>query len=485
MTTAEIKYIVVLMLENRSYDNVLGGVYLDPSNPAPEGQSKLDGVVLNSVQQSNVDPTSSTAGLLYMQAATNTTVPAIDPGEPFEDMAQQIWGLSKKASIGENPTVPGPLGMMGGFTTNYVQQGTGGNAQDVMTYLTPDQIPVTAFLAKNFAVSDQWFGSVPTHTYANRAFAHCGGPGVIPPGHVDAGKSFLNDADYYLIHPTDFGFNTVALPSIFDQLELMPLPSNGMPPWKIYFHDLANALILQKVYNCSQSETNVNVGTVDDSDWGSGLPKSFNSVASSFVTDIANNTLAPYSFIEPRYLSNYAPTKVAPNSNHPGVGKLPSIEHYAPTDVTNGEILLATVYNALVKSSLWPNTLLIVTYDEHGGLYDHVSPPQTATEPGPSVPPARFNGYPFNSFGPRVPALIISPWVPAGSTVRPVSVPFDHTTIIKTVWETFNLSTPTTPYLTLRDNAAESVLPALSLTSASNNPGPVAVPTALKPAPSK
>lgn len=485
MTTADIKYIVVLMLENRSYDNVLGGLYLDPSNSAPPGQSTLDGVVLNSVQQSNVDPGSSTGGLLFMQAAANTTVPAIDPGEPFEDMAQQIWGLSTKASIGENPTVPGPLKMMGGFTTNYVQQGTGGNAQDVMTYLTPDQIPVTAFLARSFAVSDQWFGSVPTHTYANRAFAHCGGPGVIPPWHLEAGKSFLNDPDYGLIDPWDFGFNTVALPSVFDQLETMPAPSNGMPPWKVYFHDLANALLLQKVYKCSQSETNVNVGTFDASDYGAGVPPKFQAIASSFLDDISQNKLAPYSFIEPRYLSNYAPTKVAPNSNHPGVGKLPSFEHYAPTDVTNGEILLANVYNALRNSSLWPNTLLIVTYDEHGGLYDHVPPPQNATEPGTSVPAARLNGYPFNSFGPRVPALIISPWVPAGSTVRPVNVPFDHTTIIKTVWETFNLSTPTTPYLTLRDNAAESILPALSLSSPSNNPGPVQVPTAPKPASSK
>lgn len=471
MSKAVIRHVVVLMLENRSYDNVLGGLYLDPDQPAPPGQIGLDGLVAGSLP-SNADPGRGTR--LVMQPAADTTVPAIDPGEPFADMAQQIWGLAQKPSASENPTSAGPLGMMGGFTTNYAQLGGGRNPQDVMTYLTPQQVPVTAFLASNFGVSDQWFGSAPTHTYANRAFAHCGGPGVFPTGWSEAGSSYLDDTDYYRVHPFEFGYDTVGLSSIFAQLDAK-LGTSATPNWKVYFHDLANALVLQDVFPCTASEANVNFGSFDGSDYDGAVPKPFKTIGSTFLEDAATGRLPPYSFIEPRYLSNYAPTKLPPNSNHPGVGMLPSLDHYPPTDVTNGEVLLATVYNALATSPQWANTLLIVTYDEHGGLYDHVTPP-AATPPGPLVPPAGENGYPFDSFGPRVPALIISPWIPPGSTVRPKSVPFDHTSLIKTVWEVFDLDTPTRTCLTQRDASAESVLGALTLQAPTNSPGVVDVP---------
>jgi phospholipase C len=469
MATSPIQHIIVLMLENRSYDNVLGGLYLNGNTPPP-GQADLQGLMGD---EWNVNPATTLKNPLpniTIQPAQNTTVPAVDPGEPFADMAQQIWGLPVAPSEDANPISSGALGMMGGFTTNYALQPGSPPAQDVMTYLTPDQVPVTAFLAKNFAVSDQWYGSVPTQTFPNRMFAHCGAPGA------DDGSSYLNDSDYVTVR-SPLAIGSVSLPSVFSQLDTV-FGTEGSPNWKVYFHDFPNALLIDYVVSKAQSTNNANIATIDNTDWGDAVPWFLGAAPSTFLEDLANNTLPKYSFIEPRYLTDFAPAGLPPNSNHPGAGYVKMPSNPQATDVTNGEILLATVYNALYKSDAWDSTLLIVTYDEHGGLYDHVSPPQNAVAPGASTPPAYYNGFEFKHLGPRVPALIISPWVAPGSTFRPSKTPFDHTTIIKTLWDCFALGTPSQPYLTDRDDAAESVLGVASLQSASNNPGEVTVPSA-------
>jgi phospholipase C len=469
MATSPIKHIVVLMLENRSYDNVLGGLYLNGNTP-PSGQSDLSGLTGD---EWNVDPAATLKNPLpniTIQPAQNTTVPAVDPGEPFADMAQQIWGLPVTPIDGANPIAPGALGVMGGFTTNYAAQLGSPPAQDVMTYLTPDQVPVTAFLAKNFAVSDQWYGSVPTQTFPNRMFVHCGAPGAVD------GASYLNDSDYVTTQ-NPLAIGSVTLPSVFSQLDAV-YGTDGPPNWKVYFHDFPNALLINYVVMQGLSSTNANIATIDNADWGDATPWFLGAATSTFLDDVTNNALPKYSFIEPRYLTDFAPAGLPPNSNHPGAGyvKLPS--NPQATDVTNGEILLATVYNALYNSDSWDSTLLIVTYDEHGGLYDHVSPPQNAAAPGASTPPAFINGFEYKHFGPRVPAIFISPWVASGSVFRPNKIPFDHTTIIKTLWDCFGLGTPSQPSLTDRDATAESVLGVASLQSASNNPGEVTVPSA-------
>jgi phospholipase C len=115
--------------------------------------------------------------------------------------------------------------------------------------------------------------------------------------------------------------------------------------------------------------------------------------------------------------------------------------------------LIASVYNAVRGGPGWKKTLLIITYDEHGGCYDHVAPPP-ATPPGGQT----SDGFRFNSFGVRVPAVIVSPWVLKGSVIRPPGpTPFDHTSIIATLRKLF----PFAP-LTARDAAAPDLLTALS-----------------------
>ena len=268
------------------------------------------------------------------------------------------------------------------------------------------------------------------------------------------------------------------MPSIFSRLDAVYTDSaQGSPPnWKVYFHDYAiSTLVTPYVNNCAASSENVNVATYDNSDWGTEAPLSIGvrlgAVPSTFMDDLNNNKLPMYSFIEPRYSCNWAYYSNPSNSNHPGGSSWHSNTpgpNSPPTDTANGEAFLAQLYNALQNSNYWGKTLLIITYDEHGGVYDHVVPPK-AVPPGDSIPAARdlldpaTDGFTFNIFGVRVPTIIVSPYVTQGSTISPTgSTPFDHTSIIKTVWECFNLSTASVTSLTQRDAQAPGLLSFLS-----------------------
>jgi len=110
-----------------------------------------------------------------------------------------------------------------------------------------------------------------------------------------------------------------------------------------------------------------------------------------------------YSFVEPSY------SGAEQNDQHP------------PSDIMQGELLLARVYNALrANEKLWQTTLFVFLYDEHGGFYDHIFPPH-------AVPPDdKTSEYAFNQYGVRVPALLISPWIEKGV----IPTEFDHTSLL-------------------------------------------------------
>jgi len=159
-----------------------------------------------------------------------------------------------------------------------------------------------------------------------------------------------------------------------------------------------------------------------------------------FQAAASSGKLASYTFLEPSWGSSG-------NSQHPNY------------DVALGEQLIHDVYVALRNSPIWNETLLIVTYDEHGGCYDHVPPPVDAVAPDASV---GEYGFDFQRFGPRVPTVLISPLIPAGTVFRvPAgSMPLDHTSILKTVEQRWGV-----PALTARDAAALDVGAVLTLTT--------------------
>jgi phospholipase C len=453
-----IKNVVVLMLENRSFDNVLGTLY--PRSPTFEGLP---------LDSSNKDAQGNT----YTVANNSSPViPPIDPGEAYMDMTLQIYGntdgtgaqdmsgfvldyLAQPNEFPAIPTTPATWYATLPRSVAHSDPAIYANAQDIMNYFTAAQMPVTWQLAKAFGVSDSWFGSSPTETFPNRLFLHCGTAG-----------GFVDDYEYaeYILH----NWSAPALPSVFELLDggNDPNPAN----WKVYYHDVSGAVLLMDYVYKAWFWDYGNVCNFDAN------VLEFESVTRpTFQDDLNNGTLPTYSFIEPRYLNySWNSPPLFANCNHP------------PNDVTYGEILLADVYNAIRASSYWQNgeIMLVVTYDEHGGTYDHVAPPTNATPPGGatlSTPPHYPYVYPFpdTRFGPRVPALLISPYVPAGTVFRPpnfvpnqanTAPPFDHTSVIATLRDLFGIGS-----LTQRDAAAPSLTPVLSLPANNLNNGPASV----------
>ncbi|HJP92464.1 MAG TPA: alkaline phosphatase family protein [Pyrinomonadaceae bacterium] len=451
-----IENIVVLMLENRSFDNILGT--LSPHSSQFEGLI-LDGSMSNTYQNTPYAVTNVSSSETFI-------TPSTDPGESFQDMNLQIFNNTANANMGgfvndwmatskEYPDLPQGKECFFAPPWPPLPRTSTLSPSDIMFYYTTSgaspQLPVTGFLAKSFAVSDAWFGSSPTQTFPNRLFVNCATAG-----------GYVQDVDYLCnleIWPK--------LPSIFELLDGVGGPNAAN--WKVYFHDYAIATMINYVLNAPQLVRNF-----DSSDFGQ------NTKTPTFFDDLNNKTLPKYSFIEPRYGGI---DDLPPNSNHP------------PQNVIEGEILLATVYNAIAQSEYyWPRTLLIITYDEHGGCFDHVVPPAAIPPGGTTL--RNPSTFAFNRYGPRVPAILVSPYIASKTVLRPEGfaynavasgitttngvTPFDHTSIIKTVIECFNLQTNGSPAnLTDRDLNAPSLLSALTLPSQKmNSPGQVAVPAA-------
>lgn len=525
------------MMENRSYDNILGMLYAagetpppftGPQTPVPGlgGQDLLNGLAGGTF--TNPDPNHLP---LSVAETTDTTCPAIDPGEPFESMAQQFLGLTNPPPFNpKDPTpstddpyaAPAPL-PMGGFVVNYERQtGVGpSNIGDVMTYFTPATLPVTAFLAKNFMVCDQWFASAPTHTFVNRIFSLAAQAGTFVNKNGTT-YSYINDIEFtpkardnpHIIwgaYPQPLEGSLVDIPTVFRQLDAVRGTGSSVPNWKVYFHDYSIAQnLLTDVGNvitkevAASSEAVLNVGPYDESYYELTGPvgkgpwppwahdflgfKKVDVTVTSFKNDLANNVLPGFCVIEPQYSNDYDPfdplhrATVAspPNSNHPGQSGYPLAHHGEgpPTDCADGEAFLADVVSALYQSAYWNSSVIIITYDEPGGMYDHVFPP-AAVPPSSDIAPTFTGAFKFERLGGRVPAIVVSPYAYAASAMQAAtwtngatSIPdgttaFDHTSIIKTVWEVLGLAAGTNgaPQLTDRDAAAPSILPYLSTTT--------------------
>ncbi|MBE1163038.1 alkaline phosphatase family protein [Dyella acidiphila] len=205
--------------------------------------------------------------------------------------------------------------------------------------------------------------------------------------------------------------------------------------WRIYHHDFPQSATLTRLW--------------------SELPGRLLSFEDHFMTDAMAGRLPNYSFIEPRYFADRLFNRL-PNDQHP------------PHDVALSERLIARCYDAIRNGAGWKKTLFIITYDEHGGNWDHVVPP-----PAISPDDLRHDGFAFDRYGVRVPAVLVSPWIPAGTIARAPQgrPPFDHTSILSTLRTLFGPFAP----LTKRDEAAPDLVDILSLPEPSND-GPRSLP---------
>lgn len=420
----KIKHIVVLMLENRSFDNLLGWLY--DGEEIPNGQ-EFDGLNYNLWNPlDNIDPngvpfiekvSARKNGETYQlgrkkvyDPPVDYTLPKPDPGEGFKDTNFQLYSYYDVASI--YPPFATNMGFVNNYKNamlsgSYVYQDKPSDPRDIMACYTPEQVPALSSLAKNFAVCDQWHCSIPSQTLPNRDFFHaassCGQVNNDPNGNCDA-KTIFNQIQDAIDND--------------DRTDLS---------WKVYSgtQDGKQFSLTRTIMTALQSyELNDNFQNI-----------------SQFYKDAANNQLASYTFLEPQF------SGPGQNDQHP------------PIDVRSGDQLIADVYNAIRKSDAFNETLLIFTYDEHGGCYDHVTPPNEATPPDPANPVGQF-GFRFNRLGVRVPAVLVSPYIKAGTIARPAGyAPYEHTSVIKTIQMTFGLE----GHLTERDKAAPDLSGVLTL----------------------
>jgi phospholipase C len=411
----QIDHIVVLMLENRSFDNVLGWLYDKDNKPpfdkVPRGQ-KFEGV-----SGKNLCNPRPGGGEACVGKGTVMTDPFPDPNEPYDHVFTQMFNRTyPKDHIPNTTDIPS----MDGFVNDYANAIQTAGAQKkgcskilssifrnnalmdydpgiIMNCFTPDRLPVMNGLANAYAVCDHWFSSVPTQTFPNRSFVHAAtSSGYVYNMWETKGDPFK---DGILINKT---------PTIYNLLEQAGVS------WHIYYGGpflLCNALIIQeRLWEFAPFNSH------------------FFDMTKFYEGAKQPGGLPSYTFIEPNMLcsSKYGPE----NDMHPAYAV---IDTGAPTDVRYGEELVYSIYDALRNGPDWNSTLFVITFDEHGGTYDHVPPEPDCYSPDGIIIPADKpggSGFDFKRYGVRVPAVLVSPLIEQGTVCNTV---FDHTSIIRTV----------------------------------------------------
>ncbi len=328
----QIEHIVVLIMENRSFDQMLG--YL-----------KLYGI-RNDIDGLQHHYFNRYRGKKYNPYRINAYEFKPDPGHGSKDVEEQLTSNN------------------GGFVKNFSKYDSK-TPEDIMGFYDGYDLPVYHNFSENYCICDKWFSSVRGQTQPNRAYAYSG----TSEGYSDN------------IFPGEF----FKAKTIFQMLE-----ETGIN-WNFYSHDIAS---LRFNKNHFFSEPIDKIG--------------------KFFERCHNGNLSPVSWIDPDF----------------GIGPTDGNDDHPPHNIQKGQKLVGRIYNALIngKNDLWKKTMFIITYDEHGGFYDHVKPRKAEDD--------REN---FKKYGVRVPAFVVSPWVAKRSVS---SIIYDHTSIIKTIYERFCSNEP-------------------------------------------
>jgi phospholipase C len=355
----EIEHVVVLMLENRSFDHMLGYLSLEG------GRDEIHGLKAGMANEHGGHQYP-----VHHLGKTHLPDERWDPDHSAAATDRQISG-----------------GGMSGFAASYVDKLARGEVTDgdpsvVLGYYNAADLPVYDHLAEHFCVCDRWHSSVPGATWPNRLYAIAGGAD----GTRDDKKPPLYGKRSFIRH----------------------LDAAGVS-WRWYSYDIGTLRCVDRDYLLGHHEHFAYVQKLKLAFRASAEEEPFiDEDAASFLEDAARGRLPAVSWIDPNFKDlNLVGTP--PNDDHP------------PSDVQEGQELVLLIYNALAASPLWEKTLFLVVYDEHGGFYDHVPPPENAPDDNPAA---------FSRYGIRVPAIVVSPWVGARSVSHQL---FDHASIIKTI----------------------------------------------------
>jgi phospholipase C len=354
---SSIKHIVIVMLENRSFDHILGYRSLPPFSKSVEGL-RTDAAWLATF--TNEDQGRSIQSFL---SDNPYTMPAeFDPPHERANVAANLGPL-------QNGTYP-MTGFAGAIPTSI------SNDPDVrklvMSYFGAAQVPISHFFAQNFTICDHWYSSLPAGTQPNRL--------------MSMGGVSLIDVNHDILPAQDL---------IYDWLN-----QRGIS-WRVYHQGIPFfTMMLKWVPEILLTDHFRNFDDLEND-----------------LMNTPPDELPQVLFIEPTY------------QDAPHLGF--STDEHAPAGISSGQEFLMETYNAATNSpAFWNSTVMVVDYDEHGGFFDHVSPPLI-----PTVPPAGATyTQPFASLGVRIPAYVISPFVKPDAVNSSV---FDHTSVLKFIAEKF------------------------------------------------
>lgn len=421
-------HVIVLMYENRSFDNIFGWLYTPDTVPA--GQ-RFDGLAMGRYSNTASDGTVIDAHVYAGSTDTIMSHPNPDPGEQYPHVNTQLFGTidppgnadltkgSAKAPFNAPP--PGQQADNSGFVRDYeinftdLSKGRPPSPTETrvaMGGFSPTMLPVFSTLAREFAVFDSWFCAVPSQTFCNRSFFH-----------ASTSHGFVTNKNY---GGFEKWLGAPATPTIFNRLE------DAGIPWRVYYDE-------QQV----TSLTGVLHAPSIQKYWKSNFR-----TMEQFYGDVKQGNLPAYSFVEPRMIFNH--NDMHPPYGTPKTGEVDGVDlnNSALSDVRAGEQLLHEIYSA-VRASATPgrsnsdNTLLLVTFDEHGGTYDHVPPPNIAP---PESGVAGEMGFTFDRLGCRVPTIAISAHTKAGTIINDQ---MHHGSVIRTLTALYGLQS-----LTDRDDEA-------------------------------
>jgi phospholipase C len=397
----QIQHIVVVMMENRSFDHMLGYLSLthETGEEAPVGLGRIPG--LNGLTgpgvNFNVAPNGKTIPITAFDADAHdiqrtgeALSKALDPDHSPAGVAKQLGA----PSAGQYP--------MDGFVRAFVESRkpedhVGENLWVVpMGYYTAKDLPTYDFLAHHYCVCDNWHSSIPGDTWPNRLYSLAG-------TNVESKHEDLWEQIKHLLHGTPVGnapiYDVAAFTRHLDDSQ-----------WRWYSHDPATLRAADALYRNHDNLKPENFAYFNRKkiSWLTQEVEAEFVGHDSFLDDAAKGQLRSVSWIDPNFIDLRV---LDPNSN----------DDHPPTDIRAGQSFILEIYEALTRSPNWEDTLLMVVYDEHGGFYDHVSPPPID------------DGSGYATLGVRVPAIVVGPRV-SGTICHDL---LDHTVVIKTILKRF------------------------------------------------
>jgi phospholipase C len=406
-----IKHIFVLMLENRSFDHMLGATPIRGHDAATLEETQT---VRRSDKTTNEvrDPDGNVIKTCMVGTGQKRSV-GTDPGHEFGNTLVMLGGAPPTPEFPPYPTVDNS-----GFAQNFSTVDPDDPCSIMLSYRGQDDdqgtadVPVIAALAREFVICDHYFSSMPGPTWPNRLFVHA------------ASSAGLDDSP----STGDTLLESLVQGIIFDNGTIYDLLDSENIDWAVYHGDAFPQVMALSGMDLATIETNFH--DMDD-----------------FEEDLSDGSMANYVFIEPDYGDDLTGnTYKCGTSQHP------------LDDITHGERLIKQVYEAIRNSPLWNESMLIVTYDEGGGFFDHLKPGMSVP-PGDSVtdPVNNHHSFDFKQLGVRVPAVVCSPWIPKNVIDHR---DYEHASVPSTVEQLWGL-----PAMTDRDAHARNLVSLLSLSS--------------------